>query len=57
MYSYNSQSCIKKILDFSDFVCLQDQRLFKFEQDKQNELFKEVSWTGKSVDEANPIPP
>ncbi|VDH91711.1 Hypothetical predicted protein [Mytilus galloprovincialis] len=31
--------------------------LFKFEQDNIGELFNKTSWTCKSVDENNPIPP
>ncbi|CAG2224167.1 unnamed protein product [Mytilus edulis] len=54
---YNSQSCIKDILDFTDFICIQEHWLFKFEQDNIGELFNKTSWTCKSVDENNPIPP
>lgn len=54
---YNSQACIKNILDFSDFICIQEHWLFKFEQENIGDLFSKTSWTCKSVDENNPIPP
>ncbi|CAG2253680.1 unnamed protein product [Mytilus edulis] len=38
-------------------ISLEEHWLFKFEQDNIGELFNKTSWTCKSVDENNPIPP
>ncbi|CAG2249722.1 unnamed protein product [Mytilus edulis] len=43
--------------DFTDFICIQEHWLFKFEQENMGTLFKNVSWSIKSVDDNNPIPP
>ncbi|VDI56954.1 Hypothetical predicted protein [Mytilus galloprovincialis] len=38
-------------------ISLEEHWLFKFKQDNIGELFNKTSWTCKSVDENNPIPP
>ncbi|CAG2245676.1 EIF4G [Mytilus edulis] len=38
-------------------ISQEEHWLFKFEQDNIGELFNKTSWTCKSVDENNPIPP
>ncbi|CAG2211417.1 E3.1.11.2 [Mytilus edulis] len=53
----NSQACIKNILDFSDFICIQEHWLFKLNKKILVTCLAKTSWTCKSVDENNPIPP
>ena len=48
---------INKLLKSSDFLCLQETWLFKFQLRQLSEIHKSFDGFGKAVDDDNPLPP